>query len=356
MQEKVILFGAGSDMPRILPMLKKHNYIPVCICDNNRNKWGEMIEGILITSPEKIKESDVKTIIITASFFDSIYTGIQNLLGERIREYNILVAPFMWLMLVNVEYNQELLKKSQDLVIKYKSSILNYYDQKDTFTKRILNFIIREREKNEFSFLNYNDCKGMQFIEGYFYNRELDEIDNMTVLDIGAYIGDTIDELFRRYGNKICKYYAFEPQKDNFTMLKDNVETKDYSGKISLLDKALGKEEDWLFFGKKKSAYGIVEDEVSDLCEKVHVESLDSLFLDIDGKMVIKMDVEGLELDILYGAKKYIQKYTPYMAVCIYHRIEDIYLIPRFILSINSNYRFVLRSGVHTHLLAIPKD
>lgn len=40
MDKHVILFGAGSDIYKILTMLEKENKKPLCICDNNPCKWG----------------------------------------------------------------------------------------------------------------------------------------------------------------------------------------------------------------------------------------------------------------------------------------------------------------------------
>ena len=67
------------------------------------------------------------------------------------------------------------------------------------------------------------------------------------------------------------------------------------------------------------------------------------------------MDVEGGELVALKGAKGFIQNHNPYIAICVYHKIEDILQLPEFIYSANKDYTFFLRGGGHTVCYAIPK-
>ncbi len=43
----------------------------------------------------------------------------------------------------------------------------------------------------------------------------------------------------------------------------------------------------------------------------------------------IKMDIEGSELAALHGAKKTIKKFTPKLAISIYHRDDDFFYDPR---------------------------
>ena len=55
------------------------------------------------------------------------------------------------------------------------------------------------------------------------------------------------------------------------------------------------------------------------------------------------MDIEGAEQDAIEGAKSTIAKYTPILAICIYHKAEDWYKVPEKVLEINSNYKIYLR-------------
>lgn len=75
--------------------------------------------------------------------------------------------------------------------------------------------------------------------------------------------------------------------------------------------------------------------------------SIDARKLDdvLQGKKVtfIKMDIEGAELAALRGAEKIIREQRPRLAICVYHKPEDIWEIPSLILSCNPDYRLYLR-------------
>ena len=55
------------------------------------------------------------------------------------------------------------------------------------------------------------------------------------------------------------------------------------------------------------------------------------------------MDVEGAELKSLMGARNTIVKNHPRLAICAYHKLEDLYEIPEYILSLVPEYKFYLR-------------
>lgn len=76
---------------------------------------------------------------------------------------------------------------------------------------------------------------------------------------------------------------------------------------------------------------------------KINVESIDNLIYP-QKVNIIKMDVEGSEIEALLGASKTIRKYSPQLIISAYHKCDDLYQIPLIIKQINSNYRFYLRN------------
>jgi hypothetical protein len=87
------------------------------------------------------------------------------------------------------------------------------------------------------------------------------------------------------------------------------------------------------------------------------IDAIDNL---IDEKIdFIKLDIEGAEQDAIIGASKCINKYHPVLAICIYHKAEDWYKIPKIVLDIRDDYNIYLRhymEGIYeTVMYFIPK-
>jgi len=57
----------------------------------------------------------------------------------------------------------------------------------------------------------------------------------------------------------------------------------------------------------------------------------------------IKLDIEGAELDMLHGAAKTITRCKPKMAVCAYHKPEDLWTLATYIKSLRADYEFEFR-------------
>ena len=70
------------------------------------------------------------------------------------------------------------------------------------------------------------------------------------------------------------------------------------------------------------------------------------------------MDIEGSELAALQGAAEIIRMQHPKLAISVYHCRDDIWEIPKLLLSYHPGYRFYLRvyafTGNDTVLYALP--
>ena len=73
----------------------------------------------------------------------------------------------------------------------------------------------------------------------------------------------------------------------------------------------------------------------------------------------IKMDIEGSEMNALKGAIKTIKRNHPLLAICIYHRNEDMLDIPEWILGLGLDYKYYVRQHfclpTDTVFYAIPR-
>jgi hypothetical protein len=59
----------------------------------------------------------------------------------------------------------------------------------------------------------------------------------------------------------------------------------------------------------------------------------------------IKMDLEGMEIAALKGAQNIIKEFKPRLAVCLYHRLQDMWEIPILLKRIEPKYKFYCRKN-----------
>ena len=56
----------------------------------------------------------------------------------------------------------------------------------------------------------------------------------------------------------------------------------------------------------------------------------------------MKIDSEGLEKEIIMGARETIGASKPLLSICAYHHPGDVEAIPRLVLSIRDDYKYEL--------------
>lgn len=56
------------------------------------------------------------------------------------------------------------------------------------------------------------------------------------------------------------------------------------------------------------------------------------------------MDIEGAELEALYGAKTLIKTWNPDLAIAVYHKPEHLWEIALYLSTLVPKYKFYLRN------------
>ena len=134
------------------------------------------------------------------------------------------------------------------------------------------------------------------------------------------------------------KIFAVEPDKENFMQLQKFIEENEYKN-VYVYNCGIWNKKETLTF----KSLGDSTSFVSDIGEvTLQVDTIDSIVGD-SSVSFIKMDIEGSELPALQGAIKTLERSRPILAICVYHKKEDLITIPQFIKSIYKNCRFYLR-------------
>lgn len=160
---------------------------------------------------------------------------------------------------------------------------------------------------------------------------------NEIYVDAGAFDGADTFAFCRWTDWKYKKIYTFEPIKSMCDVIQKRVKTENVLN-VEVYNNAVWDKQEILMFteaGASSSQNG---------GGRVEISAIDIDFVVKEEKVsFIKMDVEGSELKALQGAKQTIIKNRPRLAICIYHKPEDIIEIPFYILSLVPDYKFYIR-------------
>lgn len=162
--------------------------------------------------------------------------------------------------------------------------------------------------------------------------------DSDFIADCGAYEGDTLEIFCEQYPD-LRGIASFEPTPDTFQKL-EAVAGRLMKDNIRLFNMATGDRDTTVYFSQSNTTS---ENRVSQNGDvEVKMCTLDEVIFK-DQPSFIKMDVEGSELATLHGARQIISSYTPILAICIYHKTEDLFEIPYFIRKEFPAYRLYVR-------------
>lgn len=187
-----------------------------------------------------------------------------------------------------------------------------YQRMEDHWSKEILCNILLNWETMDWKYLD--ECLKEHRYCHYFDHDIIQFSKDEVFVDLGAYIGDTLDNFLRESLGKFKKVYCYECDPHN----------------ASLLEQKVCKLEDDRIHVRK--------------CVVGTGEGMISLDEDIEEKVTfIKSDIEGAEYDAILGAENLIRRNHPKMAISVYHGNKDLLRLPKLIYTIDSGYKFYLR-------------
>jgi len=339
----IVLFGAGRLGLRTLAGLRKHGIEPVAFADNNGELWGSSVRGVPVLSPADAAARYGSTAVFVITIWGGKKAwGEEDRMGDRVRELAALGC--------------ERVTTFGTLYWKYPDGLLPYYSvdlphkvhEHAAEVRAAATLWADDRSRGEFVsqirwrlHLDFDDLSGPVSQTMYFPNDLVALSDEEVFVDCGAYDGDTLAVFLEESGGRFSKFVALEPDPDNFAKLQRNRELLAHGDpRVTTHPVASGSRHERLSFVADGDAARVVS--AGEDVFEVEAVPLDA-FLVESAPTFLKMDIEGSEVEALRGASRIIRESAPVLAICSYHRQDDLWAIPLLIASLNPDYRFFLR-------------
>lgn len=324
--DQFVIFGAGNLGRRIARAIR-----PVLICDSNSSLWGTVVAGIPVESPKAAVDRYPDATFVVAIWNPSRTEGMKELIShlrslgaQNVVSFSALLPEYGDLLLPHLLWERPDYYRQYEEEIERARALFDSAGQEE-FERQIL--------------LRLGDFSDQVIDPGvtYFPADIFQLSQNEVFVDCGAYDGDTIAAFRRATGDHFDRIVAFEPDPQNFAVLKSAVNG---DHRIMLQPYATGVRRETLRF--------VAGDGVASRISSAGTCEIESVTLDeaLDGlaPTYIKFDIEGSEPDALEGGRKTVTRHRPKMAVCIYHAPDHLWSIPLQLNELLPNSRFTLRT------------
>jgi FkbM family methyltransferase len=323
---RIVLFGAGRLGQKVAGALRPRGVGPLAFIDNDPRLHGTKLAGIPVLSPAAGAERWRNDALFVVTTFLPGGGGVQarlrdlELLGCR---QNTSFLPIGWkcggvLPHFGADQPSRLLAHAVELI---QVGALWCDDLSQETFRQALAWRLHA------DFEEITSPAPDQYFPRDILRANPDEV----FVDGGAYNGDTL----RAAPWQFAKILAIEPDPANAAILRTSC------GKNALVHEVLlGRSAGSARF----EAAGTMASSRSDAgALKVSVATLDEVTAG-ENPTFLKLDVEGDELAALQGGIEILQRAKPVVAVCVYHRPEDLWTIPLFLHEVLPAHRLFLRA------------
>lgn len=185
----LVIWGTGNHAMECREILECRGIKVVAFCDNNSNKWGNLIRGIWVISPQELKELCMKesiTLVIASTYYEKIMSQVQEFHCTKVVKYQELyerVACVRIATIFNiepkkvvkvVEENREALAGAFDDYILYKvvleERIFEFLPELKPQYNLSVCAIVKDEGKYILEWLEYHIMAGVEHF--YLYDNE----------------------------------------------------------------------------------------------------------------------------------------------------------------------------------------
>lgn len=341
-RKEVVFYGAGQGADWVARLFATEHIYPVKMIDNKLGggMWNNLTVMTYNNFKEQCKDKNGVYVVITSPMHaEEISASLKEDFGEE----NI----FSFECELYCNYIQDIPYYRTWLMENEKEFNNLYNTLGDDLSKKTLENVLKGRVSAGLQYF-----KEICVADQYYAKDIVTLSEQETFVDVGAYIGDTVEQITDITHGKYAGIYCFEPDSICFEILRKNT-CKDE--RVHIFAKGAWDKKEILHIRQDaehgSSAIGNSGDYA------IELDCIDDC-IGMDKKIThIKMDIEGAELKALKGCSRLIKKYMPILAICLYHRNEDFLEIPNYILSIVPEYKLYMRhhniSGTETVLYAL---
>lgn len=354
MGDKIILFGAGALGRCTLAGMRRAGLEPLAFADNGNTLHGTEVDGVRVLSPEEAVAKHGKTAVFVITTYNTSRPR-QQLTGLGAA----VVVHFAWLFANKPEvFLPHGCLELPHPIFEQAADVRRAFDlMADEEMRRLYVAQLRWR-----LFLDFDRVispqtpvlRDSEYFPDDIYTFSHDEV----LVDCGAFDGDTVRRFLAKRGNSFRKIHACEPDPGNRARLEKWLSTLPTAtrAKIFVEPVAVGALKGKVRFTATGTAGSLVKDAGT---LEVDLAPIDELTQSTPPTL-IKMDVEGAELDALSGARRSIEEHAPILAICVYHTSDHLWRVPLLIASMSSRYSFYLRAHAEdcwdVSCYAVPKE
>lgn len=348
-----VIYGSGGIGRKVCQMLKARGITPSAFIDR-RACGGEDVEGIPVYPPDTVFTDKNCTVIIGVfnrekdAYSPKILAFLKELGYNSVMDFETFFQEYQ----VGLPESIFWLTKP-DFYLNHRTEIEAVCGMwADSRSHEIYVAQILHRLGHKSTILPQPDWGDMQY--------DPEDVPLLSApynfIDIGAYDGDTL-ELLRRRNKILNKVVCFEPDMQSFRKLTERVSQHGpFARETYLVPAGVGEQCMTLSF----TADGTEAASISTAgAVSIPVVAVDFVLQGVEPNY-IKLDVEGYEESALKGLRRTVEKYHPMLAVSVYHRPQDLFLLPQMLREWNWHVDLYLRMhGSHcfdTVLYAIPKE
>lgn len=332
---RVVLFGSGNLGRKALRSLRSVDIEPLAFVDNNRARWGESIEGVSVLSPAEAaaKFGRSALFVVTIWSVGHSFRATEEQLKSLGCSHVISSTELHW------KFSSELLP---DFCMDLPHKIYEQADEVRAAAALWSDDYSRREYLNHVKWRVLGDLRVLEppVAEGQYFPGIFSILPTEVFVDCGAYDGDTAKEFLRR-SHDFARLVAIEADPVNFRKLREWIDTlePEIAHRISACNVAVGASRGQLRFNATGGDGACIAEDGNVVVDCIPLDELAGE----SGPTFIKMDIEGAELEALEGARGVIQKHQPILAICVYHRQNDLWRIPLYIRSLVNDYLFYLR-------------